>query len=102
MQRLCTERACTYSGRSVRRSGVAFVCTVVNQMGPLVEQDPGAWEGCHPTRANEAANGAKRRSALRSNAWRDWTEVSRGRMSHHPQARRGRAKGRTRMDKEER
>ncbi len=79
-----------------------FSCTINNQTGPLVEQGPGVWRGCRSTRANEAANGARRRGALRSNAWRDWTEVSRGRKSLHPHARRGTAKGRTRMNKEER
>jgi len=77
-------------------------CTVNNQTGLLVEQGPGVWRCCRPTRANEAANGARRRGALRSNAWRDWTEVSRGRTSRHPPRKKGTAKGRTRMDKEER
>jgi len=85
-------------------SGAAALlsCTVDNQTGPLVEQGPGVWRCCRSTRANEAANGARRRGARRSNAWRDWTEVSRGRRSRYPHARRGTAKGQTRMDKEER
>jgi len=44
----------------------------------------------------------KGHSASSSNRWRERTEVSRGRRSRHPRARRGTAKGRTRTDKEER
>src|SRR3970040_2457295 len=92
MQRLCTRDHELIRG-DLSGAATPLSCTVNNQTGPLVEQGPGVWRGCRSTRANEAANGARRRGALRSNAWRDWTEVSRGRTSRHPHAKKGNGKG---------
>ena len=54
MQRLCTESACSYSGRSVW-SGDARV-DAESQKGPLAEQDPGAAGAVTRKRANATAN----------------------------------------------
>jgi hypothetical protein len=56
MRRLCTESACSYSGRAVRRAMSSG--RVENQEGLLVDQGPGVPEGCWPGRANEAASAA--------------------------------------------